>query len=168
MNRRCGIISDDKFFILGLTELLGRELINDFFLIVDLDSFNASEKGIELLLYEKKVMAFASNDVDFYKSEAFGNITVLDRRSSIKSIIKCFLSEEEDDKYHIKFELSERERQILYMVCCGNSSQKIAELLNLSPKTVYTHRRNLMKKLGCENRIRLQKLCLNNSYFEWL
>ena len=166
MNEQTSVISGDQFFILGLTELLGRELIDNFFLIVDFDAFNISQQGMQLLLAKKSIVAFVSNDIDFYKSEVFEKVTVLDRKSSLKNILTCFLSEGDNNKYHLKFELSERERQVLYMIRCGNNSKKIAEILNLSPKTVYTHRRNLMRKLGCENRIRLQQLCLNNDIFE--
>lgn len=165
MNEQTSVISGDQFFILGLTELLGRKLIDNYFLIVDFDAFNISQQGMQLLLAKKNIVAFVSNDIDFYKSEVFETVTVLDRKSSLKTILTCFLSEGSSSKYHLKFELSERERQVLYMIRCGNSSKKIAEILNLSPKTVYTHRRNLMRKLGCENRIRLQQLCLNNDTF---
>jgi len=44
--------------------------------------------------------------------------------------------------------LSARERQVLQLVVEGHSSAGIAELVNLSPKSVDTYRSRLMKKLG--------------------
>jgi DNA-binding NarL/FixJ family response regulator len=43
--------------------------------------------------------------------------------------------------------LSEREREILIAIAEGQSSREIAEALFLSPRTVDTHRGNLMRKL---------------------
>lgn len=44
-------------------------------------------------------------------------------------------------------ELSIREIQIVKLIAQGLSSKMIAEELNLSPHTIYTHRKNVMKKL---------------------
>lgn len=44
--------------------------------------------------------------------------------------------------------LSEREREVFYFLVAGYRQNEIAGLLNLSPKTVDTHRVHLMRKLG--------------------
>jgi two-component system response regulator NreC len=44
--------------------------------------------------------------------------------------------------------LTTREREVLHLVAQGESTPAIAERLNLSPRTVETHRSNLMRKLG--------------------
>ncbi len=54
-----------------------------------------------------------------------------------------------------EFRLSEklftkREQEILTEVLAGKSSQQIAETLNLSVHTVKTHRKNILKKSGCD------------------
>jgi DNA-binding NarL/FixJ family response regulator len=43
--------------------------------------------------------------------------------------------------------LSEREREIFQLVAEGHSNKSIAELLNISPSTVETHRGHIMEKL---------------------
>jgi two-component system response regulator NreC len=53
--------------------------------------------------------------------------------------------------------LSEREQQVFSLVAEGNSTNQIAELLSVSPKTVEKHRTNLMKKLCIKNRMELVK-----------
>ncbi|HEY2012413.1 MAG TPA: response regulator transcription factor [Bryobacteraceae bacterium] len=50
-----------------------------------------------------------------------------------------------EDSYEL---LSPREREILQLIAEGKSSKEIANLLNLSPYTVETHRARLMQKLN--------------------
>lgn len=47
--------------------------------------------------------------------------------------------------------LTVREREVLQLVAEGHSTQAIAQLLHLSPKTVEGHRGHLMQKLGVPN-----------------
>ncbi|QCR21829.1 LuxR C-terminal-related transcriptional regulator [Pontibacter sp. SGAir0037] len=47
--------------------------------------------------------------------------------------------------------LRKREVEILHLICRGNSTKKISELLHLSSHTVSTHRKNIQKKLGTAN-----------------
>ena len=44
--------------------------------------------------------------------------------------------------------LTPRQREVLRLIAEGNSTKEIARLLNLSPKTVETHRAQLMKRLN--------------------
>lgn len=44
--------------------------------------------------------------------------------------------------------LSDRENQVLSLMCCGKSPSEIAVELNLSPKTVSTYRARLLEKLN--------------------
>lgn len=53
--------------------------------------------------------------------------------------------------------LSEREQQIFRLVAEGNSTNQIAEVLCVSPKTVEKHRTNIMKKLGIKDRLEVVK-----------
>ncbi len=47
--------------------------------------------------------------------------------------------------------LSEREFQVLQMIAAGHSINNIGESLNLSAKTISTHKMRLMQKLGVKN-----------------
>jgi len=47
--------------------------------------------------------------------------------------------------------LSKREREVLQLVAEGNNTKEIAILLNLSSKTVETHRQQIMKKLNVQS-----------------
>jgi len=58
--------------------------------------------------------------------------------------------------------LTRREFEIFQMLADGKSVKGIAEDLNLSPKTVGTHRTHIMAKLGCRNVAELARLAIRN------
>ncbi len=47
--------------------------------------------------------------------------------------------------------LSDREKEILILICKGMSTQKIASSLSLSKRTVDSHRANILSKTNCHN-----------------
>lgn len=51
--------------------------------------------------------------------------------------------------------LTRRETEVLRLLARGNTNRQIAGLLGLSPRTVESHRANLMGKLGLESRVEL-------------
>ena len=57
-------------------------------------------------------------------------------------------------------QLTNRERDVLKLVTEGYTTQEIAHMLVVSPKTVEGHRTNIMAKLGIHNRIELVKYAL--------
>lgn len=56
--------------------------------------------------------------------------------------------------------LTKREKEILQIIADGKTNKEIARLLNLSSKTIETHRLNLMRKLDVHNGIELLKVAL--------
>ncbi|MCK9284987.1 MAG: response regulator transcription factor [Rhodocyclaceae bacterium] len=56
--------------------------------------------------------------------------------------------------------LTNRELEVLTLIVEGMALKDIAERLNLSPKTVTTHKANLMDKLGIENNAELIRYAL--------
>jgi DNA-binding NarL/FixJ family response regulator len=56
--------------------------------------------------------------------------------------------------------LTGRERQVLVGVAQGHTNREIAAQLGISPRTVETHRENLMKKLGVRTVAGLTRLAL--------
>lgn len=55
------------------------------------------------------------------------------------------------------FGLTSREDEILQMIIDGNSVKKIADHLDLSIHTIYTHKRNIREKLNASNDVELIK-----------
>ncbi|MCB0638201.1 MAG: response regulator transcription factor [Lewinella sp.] len=58
--------------------------------------------------------------------------------------------------------LSPREIEIVQLIAKGFIAKEIADLLNLSPHTVYTHRKNVMKKLQLSSSSELLMYAVNN------
>lgn len=56
--------------------------------------------------------------------------------------------EKKDTEMSLLDHLSDRQREVLQFIAQGASTKKIAEMMNLSPKTVETHRAQLMKRLN--------------------
>jgi len=57
-------------------------------------------------------------------------------------------------------QLTNRERDVLKLVVEGYTTQEIANMLIVSPKTIEGHRTNLMAKLGIHNRTELIKYAI--------
>ena len=59
--------------------------------------------------------------------------------------------------------LTKREIEILYLTAQGLSCTKIALQLSISPRTVETHRTNLMRKLGLNNKSEIIRFALKQN-----
>jgi DNA-binding NarL/FixJ family response regulator len=62
--------------------------------------------------------------------------------------------------------LSDREFQVLRSLISGRTVSEIAEALNLSVKTVSTHKANLMQKIGAENNGELFRYAMRHGLIE--
>lgn len=62
--------------------------------------------------------------------------------------------------------ITDREEQILKLVAEGHTSQQIAGLLVISPKTVERHRANLLAKLGLKDRLELTRYAIRVGLIE--
>jgi len=60
--------------------------------------------------------------------------------------------------------LTKREKEILKYIAQGQNNQQIAERLFISPRTVDTHRTNIMQKLNIHDAANLVKYALENGY----
>ena len=59
-------------------------------------------------------------------------------------------------------QLSDRELQVLQLIAAGNSVNDIAAQLNLSPKTVSTHKTRLLEKMHMSNQAELIRYALQH------
>lgn len=62
--------------------------------------------------------------------------------------------------------LTTRELEILKMIALENSNTEIADQLFISSKTVETHRKNLMKKIGVKNSLGVYKFAVKHQLLE--
>lgn len=65
-----------------------------------------------------------------------------------------------------KVDVTSREREIIQLLAEGNSNKEIAQMLNLSMKTVETHRSNIMHKLGFKSITDLVLYAVRNHIIE--
>lgn len=71
------------------------------------------------------------------------------------------------DSHPLKEEiLTNREKEILVFICAGYRNREIGEKLDISIKTVNTHRANLIKKLQVKNTAELVKFAVQNNLIE--
>ncbi len=68
----------------------------------------------------------------------------------------------------IPIELSEREKQVLLLICEEYSNAEIAEKLFISVRTVDGHRNNLLAKTGCHNTAGLVLFAVKHRIFKVL
>ena len=62
--------------------------------------------------------------------------------------------------------LTEREIEVLQQICLGLTTEEIAEKLYISPKTVKSHKSNLLEKSSCKNTPSLILYAIKNKIVE--
>jgi DNA-binding NarL/FixJ family response regulator len=83
----------------------------------------------------------------------------------LRKIIKNFSTN--NNQIHIINEsLTDRETEILKLICHGLTTEEMASSLNISPKTIKTHRANLLEKTGCKNTPAMIFFALKNKIIE--
>jgi len=63
-------------------------------------------------------------------------------------------------------ELSDREREVMFLLVRGLSNQEIAEKLVVGASTVQTHRGHILRKLGLETTIDLVRYAIRHGFIE--
>ena len=82
----------------------------------------------------------------------------------VQTMMKNY-SQEKKQEVNVKI-LSEREIEILKLICDEKTTNEIAEELFISPRTVDTHRKNIAKKTGVKTIVGLIKFALVNQIVE--
>ncbi len=62
--------------------------------------------------------------------------------------------------------LSPREREVVKLVAEAHTTEQIAELLVISPRTVERHRENILAKLGMRDRVELTRWAIRHGLVE--
>jgi len=66
----------------------------------------------------------------------------------------------------LKPKLTRREKEVLAAICEEMTTQEIADQLFVSPKTVETHRMNLISKLGARNSVGLARIAIEQEFLK--
>jgi DNA-binding NarL/FixJ family response regulator len=130
-------------------------------------------KVIILSMYEEKhiVNKAMASGADGYMSKNLGKQEIL------KAIEKCMKGEKYiskrisliqltnikiNDSLVKKLSLTDREKEILSQIVAEKTNGEIATTLNISIRTVETHKKNLMLKVGVNTTIGLTKFAIKN------
>ena len=134
--------------------------INGIDLIKKIKKINLSFKVIMISMYTEKntIKKALKNNADGYLTK---NCSIEDIKEVVsnsflpnKKVIAP-LNEENinNDEFSIKFSLTNREKEIIKEILKEKSNYEIGEILQISKRTVETHRKNIMLKLDVRNSI---------------
>ena len=135
--------------------------VNGINLIKKIKKINFNIKVIMMSMYSEKSIikeAFLNN-ADGYLSK---NCSIDDIKKAVKNAFSSsktknlFVKNEEPkakDSFSLKFSLTKREKEIIKNILDQKSNVEIAKALSISKRTVETHRKNIMLKLGVKNSI---------------
>jgi DNA-binding NarL/FixJ family response regulator len=134
--------------------------INGIDLIKKIKKTNLSCKVIMMSMYTQKniIKKALKNNADGYLTK---NCSIEDIK---KVVSNSFLPQKKievqtvekninNDEFSIKFSLTNREKEIIAEILKEKSNSEIAEILQISKRTVETHRKNIMLKLNVKNSI---------------
>lgn len=97
------------------------------------------------------VRAVAKNDVFVHPSMA-------------QTLIRSLYTKEVNQSNKKNISLTEREKEVLNLVALGHTNKEVSEKLNVSVKTVETHKARIMEKTGCERRSELVRFAMQHGY----
>ena len=128
--------------------------------VMMLSSF--SDEGQIEELYKRKIDGYLLKNIDFSElKRALENVMEGKEyfcQEVANKLFKSLLHKEEGNQD----QLTEREKEILLMLCDQCSSQEIAEKLDLSTRTVDRFRENLLEKTASKNSIGLALYAVRN------
>lgn len=78
--------------------------------------------------------------------------------------VEAYLELAKTEAFDLYDTLTSREREVLQMAAEGKSSAEIGRLLSISPRTVETHRANMMHKLCLHNEAELVRYAMKKGF----
>jgi DNA-binding NarL/FixJ family response regulator len=82
---------------------------------------------------------------------------------TIRTLMRAYL---DDPDGRSRSPLSPREEEVTKLVAESHTTEEIAELLNISPRTVERHRENILAKLGMRDRVQLTRWAIRHGLVE--
>lgn len=96
--------------------------------------------------------AFKSGAAEFLEKPVDDEILLEALQNAVRQHVRSRQTNRADRAAHERFaQLSEREREVLGLIVSGLTNKEIGRALDLSPRTVETHRANLFAKLQAES-----------------
>ncbi|MFI6012679.1 response regulator [Streptomyces sp. NPDC051243] len=85
---------------------------------------------------------------------------------AVNALVRNYLDRVREGQSPPAKAITDREEEILKLVAEGHTSQEIADILVISPKTVERHRANLLQKLGLKDRLGLTRYAIRVGLIE--
>jgi len=82
----------------------------------------------------------------------------------LRKVIITISNTKQNDAQGEKVQLTEREVEVLNLICKGMTNDEIAESLFLSPNTIKGYRTEILSKTGCKNTASLVMYALKNKF----
>lgn len=153
--------------------------------VVILDMYLPELKGLSVIRKIKKmantskiIVLSSTLDIDLIRDiYQFGASAFVSKSSALSELLDAIHTVNTNKIYYGKLSskflfqnntvvdtntLTEREIEILRLICFEKTNDDIASLLNISKNTVDTHRKNVMKKIGVNNILGLYKFAQIN------
>ncbi len=190
------LASDDRFEVVGeasdgleFLELAARTEADAVFMDIDMPVMNgieASRKALELWPEMKIIVLSMHGEQEFYlpmveagvKGFMLKNSEFAEVAAAAETVARggTYFSQElmtslvealrHSGELPHKEALSERETEVLPLICEGFSNHEIAERLFISKRTVDKHRANILAKTGCKNTASLVVYAVKNNLIQ--
>ena len=82
---------------------------------------------------------------------------------AIRTLMRAYIDDPDRERSN---PLSPREQEVAKLVAEAHTTEEIAELLVISPKTVERHRENILAKLGMRDRVELTRWAIRHGLVE--
>lgn len=132
--------------------------------IISLSMHN--DQGHYLQMIESGVKGFVSKDSGIGQLKDAINEVYLGRNYFSQELLMNIILKKEHspkgDQLRKKLEISDREMEVLQLICRACSTKDIAEKLFISPKTVEGHKAKLMEKTKTSNAVALVLFAIKN------
>jgi len=81
-------------------------------------------------------------------------------------MMSSFIKNKSQTRYlNTEEDLSDREKEVLQLICAELTNQEIADKLNLSKRTVESHRQRILDKIGAKNTAGLVVFAISNEIY---
>ncbi len=140
--------------ILILTMHMDEEYLNQ--------ALKAGAKGYLLKNCDKQELVNGIRSIASGEKVFSGTISMLMTEHYINSVTDNRIEKPQSRSGSVH--LTKREKEILNLIADGLTSQEIAESLYISPRTVETHRANLLQKLDIKNTAGLVRYAVENGF----
>jgi DNA-binding NarL/FixJ family response regulator len=152
----------------------------------EMDGIEATKKAIQKHPGLKVLTLSSFGDEHYYfnmveagaKGFVLKNASLVELETAIKEVAaggswfssellqKIIISISSKSKKEVSIDLSDRELEILKLICENLTNEQIAEKISLSYDTVKWHRANILSKTGCNNAVGLLLFALKNKIIE--